>query len=82
MRNAKSFFVAFVAMGLLTAPLDAHALWFDQCDKQTALIYGTGADDLGSVKRFTFNEKVSGHDANDQPIKATPAKPLLIPRAR
>jgi|KBSMisStaDraftv2_1062788.scaffolds.fasta_scaffold02936_6 hypothetical protein len=80
MRTVKSFFVAAVAMGLLTAPLDAHAVWFAQRAKQTALIYGVGADDLDSVKRFSFIEKMTGYDANYQPIKATPriAGPIVL----
>jgi len=80
MRNVKSLVLAAVAMGLLTAPLDAHAVWFAQRAKQTALIYGVGADDLDAVKRFTFIEKMTGYDANYQPIKATPriAGPIVL----
>jgi len=61
-------------------PVQAHAVWFAQRARQTALIYGVGADDLDAVKRFSFIEKMDGYDANYQPIKATPriAGPILL----
>lgn len=80
MPGLKSLMVAAVATGVLGAPLSAHAVWFAQRAKQTALIYGVGADDLDTVKRFSLIEKMTGYDANYQPIKATPriAGPIVV----
>lgn len=63
-----------------SVPADAHAVWFAQRGRQTALIYGVGADDLDAAKRFTFIEKMGGYDANYQPVKATPriSGPIVV----
>jgi nickel transport protein len=71
---------AALLAGLASTPIDAHAVWFAQRAKQLALIYGVGADDLDTVKRFSFIEKMTGYDANYQPLKATPriAGPIVV----
>lgn len=63
-----------------SVPADAHAVWFAQRGRQTALIYGVGADDLDAAKRFSFIEKMDGYDANYRPIKATPriSGPIVV----
>ena len=80
MRSLKLLIAATVLSGIITAPLNAHAVWFAQRAKQTALIYGVGADDLDAVKRFALIEKMTGYDANYQPIKAIPriAGPIVL----
>jgi hypothetical protein len=69
-----------VLVGVANVPVDAHAVWFAQRAKQTALIYGIGADDLDVVKRFSFIERMDGYDATYKPIKATPriAGPIVL----
>jgi nickel transport protein len=70
----------FLAAFAGSVPVDAHAVWFAQRGRQTALIYGVGADDLDAAKRFSFIEKMDGYDANYQPIKATPriSGPIVV----
>ncbi|MDE1917350.1 MAG: DUF4198 domain-containing protein [Sphingomonadales bacterium] len=80
MRRSKLVIAASLFASFVNVPADAHAVWFAQRARQTALIYGVGADDLDSVKRFSFIEKMSGYDANYQPIKVTPriAGPIVL----
>ena len=80
MRKLTAVITTAVLASVATAPLYAHAVWFAQRAKQTALIYGVGADDLDTVKRFNQIEKMTGYDANYQPIKATPriAGPIVV----
>lgn len=58
------------AATLLTVPAGAHGIWFAQRAKQTALVYGIGADDLDMVKRLPQVERIDAYDANYRPIKA------------
>lgn len=60
-----------VAAALATVSADAHGIWFAQRAKQTALIYGIGADDLEMFKRLPLVEKIEAYDSDYQPIKAT-----------
>jgi len=80
MRRLMPVILAALTAGFVTASVNAHAVWFAQRAKQTALIYGVGADDLDTVKRFSLIEKMTGYDANYQPIKATPriAGPIVL----
>jgi hypothetical protein len=80
MPSLKPIVAAAILAGILTAPVDAHAVWFAQRAKQTALIYGVGADDLDAVKRFSLIEKMTGYDANYQAIAAKPriAGPIVL----
>lgn len=80
MPSLKPIVAAAILAGILAAPVDAHAVWFAQRAKQTALIYGVGADDLDAVKRFPLIEKMTGYDANYQPIAAKPriAGPIVL----
>jgi len=61
-------------------PAQAHGIWFAQRAKQTALIYGIGADDLDMVKRLPLITAASGYDANWQPVETTlrAAGPIVL----
>lgn len=80
MRRSRRVIAATLLAGFATVPAEAHAVWFAQRARQTALIYGVGADDLDAVKRFSFIETMVGYDVNYQPIKATPriAGPIVL----
>jgi hypothetical protein len=80
MPSLKTILVAGLLTGLSCEAAHAHAVWFAQRARQTALIYGVGADDLDSVKRFNLIEKMTGYDADYQPIAATPriAGPIVL----
>jgi nickel transport protein len=71
MRFAPMVTAAVVASTLIvaTAPAGAHAIWFAQRGKQTALIYGVGADDLDMVKRLPLVKSVTGYDSDGAPVK-------------
>lgn len=58
----------------------AHGIWFAQRAKQTALLYGVGADDLDMVKRQPLVQSVAGFDAdgNAIPTQLRVAGPLLL----
>jgi uncharacterized GH25 family protein len=61
-----------VLVGFATGlPAQAHGIWFAQRAKQTALIYGIGADDLDMVKRLPLIIAAGGYDANWQPVETT-----------
>ncbi|QQN74920.1 DUF4198 domain-containing protein [Croceicoccus sp. YJ47] len=52
-------------------PASAHSIWFAQRAKQTALIYGVGADDLDAAGRIDKITSVSGFDAEGQPVETS-----------
>lgn len=62
--------VLTTAIGVPISAADAHGIWFAQRANQVALVYGIGADDLDTVRRFPQFEDVIGYDADYQPIKA------------
>ena len=81
MNRSKSLIAAAAAAAGFAAPAaDAHALWFAAPARQTALIYGVGADNLDSVKRFPGFEGVAAYDAGYRPIPARLriAGPLVV----
>jgi len=80
MPKFKSFVLAALLAGFASQAADAHAVWFAQRARQTALIYGIGADDLDAVKRFSFIEKITGYDADYQPFAASAriAGPIVL----
>lgn len=51
-----------------TVPASAHGIWFAQRARQTALVYGVGADDLDAVKRLPMIKSVAGYDADGAPV--------------
>lgn len=70
-----------IALGaLLCGTAVAHGIWFAQRAKQTALIYGVGADDLDSVKRQPLVQSTSGYDETGEAVNTTlrVAGPLLL----
>ena len=76
---------AVLGLGLLAGfatclPAGAHGIWFAQRAKQTALIYGIGADDLDMAKRLPLITAATGYDANWQPIETTlrAAGPIVL----
>lgn len=80
-RVAHYIAAAALAAGMtVTSMAQAHGIWFAQRATQLALIYGVGADDLDTVKRLPLVEKVSGYDADWQPIptQLRVAGPLLL----
>lgn len=58
----------------------AHGIWFAQRAKQTALIYGVGADDLDVVKRLGLVTGTYGYDADWASVGATlrVAGPIVV----
>jgi uncharacterized GH25 family protein len=68
-RLSKTLALAAAAVTLAgVSAASAHAVWFQQHSKQLAFIYGIGADDLDSVKRFHLLRTVAGYDADYKPI--------------
>lgn len=68
------------AVGLAgVAPTGAHAIWFAQRAKQTALIYGVGADDLDAVSRMKHLTQVRGYDESWQPVETTLRVAGIVP---
>jgi nickel transport protein len=69
-----------IAWLMVVPAAQAHAIWFAQRATQLALIYGLGADDLDSVKRFPMVTSIAGYDAdwNPVPTKLRVAGPLLL----
>lgn len=64
--------LGFVAILLCTcSPVLGHGIWFAERAKNTALIYGIGADDLESVKRLP---KITSFSAYDLAWQKTNAK--------
>ncbi|MBB3861572.1 hypothetical protein GGQ88_002860 [Novosphingobium hassiacum] len=59
------------ATAIASSAAGAHAIWFAQRGKQTALIYGVGADDLDAVKRLPLITSVTGLDSDGLPATAT-----------
>lgn len=77
---SKYIAAATVAAGLLTASAaQAHGIWFAQRARQTALIYGVGADDLDAVKRLPLIKSVSGYDADWNAVPTTLREAGAIP---
>ncbi|GGZ07962.1 DUF4198 domain-containing protein [Novosphingobium colocasiae] len=71
---------AAVASGLcLSLPADAHAIWFAQRAKQTALVYGVGADDLDAVSRLPKITSVKALDEAGLPVDATLKAAGIVP---
>jgi uncharacterized GH25 family protein len=67
-----------------TIPAEAHGIWFAQRAKQTALIYGIGADDLDMVKRLPLIKATTGYDANWQPVDTAlrAAGPIVLAESK
>ena len=63
--------IAAAAIAAIATPAFSHGIWFAQRARQTALIYGIGADDLDMVKRLPQAENIVAYDAQFQPVKAT-----------
>ena len=63
-----------------TAPALAHEIWFAQRSAQLALIYGTGSEDLDTVKRVPKIVSVQGFDATGKwvDISYKPTDSLVI----
>ncbi|WP_454280358.1 DUF4198 domain-containing protein [Sphingomonas sp. Marseille-Q8236] len=80
MRHIKSLFVGAAILALGTSAVDAHGIWFAQRARQTAMIYGIGADDLDMVKRLPLVESVSAFDASYKPVpvKLRTAGPIIL----
>lgn len=55
--------VAAISGFIAAGAAQAHGIWFAQRARQTALVYGVGADDLDAVKRLPLVKSVSGYDA-------------------
>jgi nickel transport protein len=53
---------------LPVTPALSHEIWFAQRSAQLALIYGTGAEDLDTVKRLPKIVSVGGFDATGKPV--------------
>ena len=70
--------VAIVATSLLCgSQAYSHGMWFAERSSQLAVIYGVGADDLDTVKRFDKITSIIGYDSaweevDAQLIKAGP----------
>ena len=83
MRSVSRILLAGVALatlgGAISSTAQAHAIWFAQRAKQTALVYGVGADDLDAVKRLPLITSVSGVDADGQPVEASLRAAGVIP---
>jgi nickel transport protein len=73
MKRMKHLLAATLAIAALSAGMaaQAHGIWFAQRAKQTALIYGVGADDLDMVKRLGLITGTYGYDADWAPVGAT-----------
>lgn len=72
--------IAAAAIAAIATPAFSHGIWFAQRARQTALIYGIGADDLDMVKRLPQAENIVAYDAQFQPVKATArvAGPIVL----
>ena len=72
---------ATIALLLCAVPALGHEIWFAQRSAKLALIYGTGAQDLDSVRRLPMYNSVVGFDADGKPVpvslKATDSLVLL-----
>jgi uncharacterized GH25 family protein len=67
--RSRSAGLAALALAALTSiPVQAHEIWFAQRSRQIALIYGTGAQDLDSVRRFPMFDSAAGFDAAGKPV--------------
>ncbi|MFY8094869.1 MAG: DUF4198 domain-containing protein [Niveispirillum sp.] len=73
MKRLKHLLAATLAIAALGSSMtaQAHGIWFAQRAKQTALIYGVGADDLDVVKRLGLVTGTYGYDADWTPVGAT-----------
>ncbi len=58
----------------------AHGIWFAERSKQLALVYGVGADDLDTVKRFDKMVGITGYDGdwNKVDAKLIKAGPMVL----
>ncbi len=82
MKRMKHLLAATLAVAALGVGMaaQAHGIWFAQRAKQTALIYGVGADDLDVVKRLGLVTGTYGYDADWAPVGATlrVAGPIVV----
>lgn len=82
MKRMKYLLAATLAITALGGGMaaQAHGIWFAQRAKQTALIYGVGADDLDVVKRLGLVTGTYGYDADWAPVGATlrVAGPIVV----
>ncbi|WP_343526190.1 DUF4198 domain-containing protein [Sphingomonas sp.] len=80
MRHLKSLFIGAAVLALGASAVDAHGIWFAQRARQTAMIYGIGADDLDMVKRLPLVESVSAFNAGYKPVpvKLRIAGPIVL----
>lgn len=60
--------------------VNAHEIWFAQRSAKLALIYGTGSEDLDTVKRFSKIVAVSGYDGAGNPVAVSvqPTDSLVV----
>ncbi|WP_144098248.1 DUF4198 domain-containing protein [Croceicoccus sediminis] len=63
--------IAGIATFAASIPAEAHSIWFAQRAKQTALVYGVGADDLDMVSRMDKVTSVTGYDAEGNPVETS-----------
>ncbi|OYQ35007.1 nickel ABC transporter substrate-binding protein [Niveispirillum lacus] len=73
MKRLQHFLATILAIAALGGGVaaQAHGIWFAQRAKQTALIYGVGADDLDMVKRLGLITGTYGYDADWTPVTAS-----------
>lgn len=57
-----------IALLLCAVPALGHEIWFAQRSAKLALIYGTGAEDLDTVKRAAMFNSAGGYDAQGRPV--------------
>jgi uncharacterized GH25 family protein len=72
--------LCLVATLLLSPSVWSHEIWFAQRSAQLALIYGTGSEDLDTVKRLPKIVSVGGFDAAGKPVAVSykPTDSLVV----
>jgi nickel transport protein len=68
--NTKKLIIAAALGVAVTASsvAQAHGIWFAQRATQLALMYGIGADDLDSVKRFPLMSPIAAYGPDGKPV--------------
>ncbi len=61
---------ATVAGALWAGQASSHGIWFAERSNALALIYGVGADDLDTVKRFDKVKSITGYDEDWNKVDA------------
>ena len=58
----------------------SHGMWFTERSSQLAVIYGVGADDLDTVKRFDKITSITGYDSdwNEVDAQLIKAGPMVL----